>query len=239
MLKLTKLKEKFTQFGVIKTDTEYHVDDDKHVVVQQTKYYRVPNVDELIMERIAIVWSFYAKKFTKHASVHDILSKLSLDGDIERSTNLKILIDVRETMDERKESRDITGMVDSARTMYGMLTVLGYKKGPHKLDEWTHINMTEEARSLLIRYNLIPKPAPKAIEPPVEETVEPTESAPPPSAPVGPEVPALGAILAEALENRAESAESAIPTEPAPPENETEVQPENAAENVDEETDGN
>lgn len=170
--KIRTLNQRFKQFGEIDAqDVEYTIDANGNTEVKQVKYFRVPCTLEPLMEKTNIAWRFYSKKFMKNPTINMLVNKLSHDGDIERTGNLKLLLDMKEQMGEYKKKRDLDGMVQTMRTMYSMLQIMGYKKGPHASDEYTDVNMRKNAELLLKKYG-IKKPDPVIVAPKRREVPE-------------------------------------------------------------------
>lgn len=154
-MKFRKINEKFKSFGVLETTEDFVVETTGATVVRQVKFYRIPSMLEPSMEKVNRVWRFYSKKFLENPKIAGAVNKLSSSGDINVSGSLKVLLDMKEQMEEYKKNRDLEGMIHTMRTMYFMLTLLGYKKGTHADDEYTDYDRKSQAGTLLQKYGLL------------------------------------------------------------------------------------
>jgi len=159
-MNLRKMNEKFKSFALVETIEDFVVEENGATLVRQVKYHRIPNMLEPSMEKVNGVWRFYSKKFMQNPRIASVVTRLSSSGDINVSTGLKVLLDMKEQMEDYKQKRDLDGMIMTMRTMYHMLTLLGYKKGPHSDDEYQDVKHDTQARKLLEMYGLIKKEKP-------------------------------------------------------------------------------
>lgn len=162
-MNLRKAVHKFKAFAVAETIEDFVIEKNGSTLVREVKYHRIPNLLEAQMERVNKVWRSYSKKFVQNPKIAAATTKLNASGDINISGNLKVLLDMKEQMEAYKANRDLDGMVMTMRTMYAMLRLLGYKRSSNELDEYTDIDMTQQATLMLEKYKLLPPKGPSQI----------------------------------------------------------------------------
>lgn len=154
-MNIRKANQKFKSFAVVETINDFVIEPSGAALVREVKYHRIPNLLEPSMEKINKVWRFYSKKFIQNPRIAGVATKLSSSGDIMMSGSIKILLDIKEQMEEYKTNRDLDGMILTMRTMYAMLKELGYKRGPHPDDEYNDHDMSAQAKMLLEKYKIV------------------------------------------------------------------------------------
>lgn len=159
-MNLRKAVHKFKAFAVAETVEDFVIEKNGATLVREVKYHRIPNLLEAQMERVNKVWRFYSKKFVQNPAIAAATTKMNSTGDINISGNLKVLLDMKEQMEDYKKNRDLDGMVMTMRTMYSMLRLLGYKRDPHDLDEYKDMDMSQQATLMLEKYKLLPPKGP-------------------------------------------------------------------------------
>ncbi len=155
-MKLSNLtKYSYKKFPLYAKNVTTAVQEDGSRIVKETLQYRIPDISELMMERINEAWRFYTKKFIQSPKITGSAQKLSSTGDIQISGELKVLLDMKEAMEDSKASMSINDMIIHMRKMYAMLQLMGYKRPPHPSDEYGHIDMTEQAKRILEQYKIL------------------------------------------------------------------------------------